>query len=62
LFLKAPEISNPGGTYTVSEEEADQVTLKTLNFVEFDAADVTCSMTNNDGGPFDVSGKYLISG
>ncbi|XP_053389114.1 uncharacterized protein LOC128552120, partial [Mercenaria mercenaria] len=56
----APVITNPGGSYTVSEEETGTLTMKTINFEKFDADDAACTMTNADGGPFDVTNNQIV--
>jgi len=48
---------NPGGDATISETEAGEVVLKTLDLQQFDVADATCTLTNNDGGPFTLTSK-----
>jgi len=52
--IQAPIITNPGGTASVPDTLTGTQVFKTLAFEAFDAADATCSMTSNDGGPFDV--------
>ncbi|KAL4218166.1 hypothetical protein ACF0H5_022902 [Mactra antiquata] len=55
-----PTILNTGGSTTVNEGDASTMTLKTLNIAAYDAGDATCTMTNNDGGPFTVNGLNIV--
>lgn len=57
---QAPDILNPGGSTTISETETGEVALKTLNIQEFDADDATCTLVDNDGGPFSLSSMFYL--
>lgn len=57
-------ITNLGDSTTLSEDETGAFPIKSIAIEKFDADIADCSMTNNDGCPFDVAGKkkyYSVS-
>lgn len=53
-------ITNLGDSTTLSEDETGAFPIKSIAIEKFDADIADCSMTNNDGCPFDVVGKKKI--
>lgn len=56
-------ITNLGDSTTLSEDDTGAFPIKSIDIEKFDADIADCSMTNNDGCPFDVIGKnkyYLV--